>query len=342
MKKDKKLIRNSTAEFLIYTRQAGDNDIEVRIQDNTIWLTEKMIAELFSVDRSVVNKHITNIYEDTELDENSTRAKFAQVQKEGNREVSREMQFYNLDMIISIGYRVNSLRATEFRRWATKVLNDYITKGYVIDKKRLIDGSYLSEEYYQQLIEEIRDIRSSERKFYQKITDIYATSIDYNKESEITKEFYKTVQNKLHYAVHGNTAAEVLMYRANSEKENMGLTSWKNSPDGKIIKSDVVIAKNYLNKKELETLNRFVTMYLDYAENQAEKHIPMSMEDWKVRLDAFLKFNEYEILNNPGKVSHEIASTFALSQFEKYQIIQDKLFESDFDKLINEDLKKLK
>ncbi len=327
-------IRNSTAEFLVFTSQAGENAIEVRVEDETVWLTQKLIAVLFDVKVPTVNEHLANIYKQSEISEESTIRKFRTVQTEGGRKVSRDIDFYNLDAIISVGYRVNSVRATQFRQWATGVLRDFAIRGYVLDKERLKNGSLFNKEYFDDLLEEIREIRASERKFYQKITDIYSTAMDYNKDCETTKTFFAAVQNKLHFAIHGHTAAELIVKRADSRKERMGLTTWKNAPDGKIMKTDVSVAKNYLTEKELRSLDRFVTMYLDYAEMQAERNIPMTMEDWAKKLNAFLKFNEREILEDPGKVTQEIAKAFAESEFEKYRIVQDRLFESDFDKMI--------
>ena len=328
----KLLIRNSTAEFLVFTKQAGGDSIEVRIEEETVWLTQKLIATLFDVDVRTISEHFQNIFNNNELEKHSVIRKFRTTASDGK---NYETQFYNLDAIISVGYRVNSVRATQFRQWATNILRDFAIRGWVLDKERLKNGAYLSEEYFNQLLAEIREIRASERKFYQKITDIYATALDYNVDSPTTKEFFATVQNKLHFAIHGNTASELIINRANSEKENMGLTTWKNSPKGKIIKTDVSIAKNYLTLSELKTLDRFITMYLDYAESQAERQIPMSMEDWAKKLNAFLQFNEKDILTNAGKVSHAIAKEFAENEFEKYRVVQDKLFQSDFDKLIN-------
>lgn len=328
----KLLIRNSTAEFLVFTKQAGGDSIEVRIEEETVWLTQKLIATLFDVDVRTISEHFQNIFNNNELEKHSVIRKFRTTASDGK---NYETQFYNLDAIISVGYRVNSVRATQFRQWATNILRDFAIRGWVLDKERLKNGAYLSEEYFNQLLAEIREIRASERKFYQKITDIYATALDYNVDSPTTKEFFATVQNKLHFAIHGNTASELIINRANSEKENMGLTTWKNSPKGKIIKTDVSIAKNYLTLSELKTLDRFITMYLDYAESQAERQIPMSMEDWAKKLNAFLQFNEKDILTNAGKISHAIAKEFAENEFEKYRVVQDKLFQSDFDKLIN-------
>lgn len=337
MSKERKLqIRNSTAEFLIFTRQAGENSIEVRVEDDTVWLTQKLIAVLFDVDVRTINEHLSNIYQSGELQREATIRKFRIVQKEGSREVARNVDGYNLDAIISVGYRVNSVRATQFRQWATGILRDFSIRGYLLDKERLKNGQFFSKEYFDALLAEIREIRASERKFYQKITDIYSTAMDYRADAETTRTFFATVQNKLHFAIHGQTAAELIVQRADHTKERMGLTTWKNAPDGKIIKTDVVIAKNYLTEKELKSLDRFVGMYLDYAEDQAERTIPMTMQDWADKLNAFLQFNERDILDNPGKVTQEIAKAFAESEFEKYRVVQDRLFESDFDKQIKQ------
>lgn len=334
---DKKLqIRNSTAEFLVFTKQADENGIEVRVEDETVWLTQKLMAALFEVDVRTINEHLQNIYEDKELGEGSTIRNFRTVQKEGSREVARNVAFYNLDAIIAVGFRVNSARAIQFRQWATAILRDFAIRGYVLDTERLKNGAFFNKEYFDNLLGEIREIRASERKFYQKITDIYATAMDYNPDAEVTKTFFAAVQNKLHFAIHGHTAAELIVKRADSGKEHMGLTTWKHAPHGKILKPDVVVAKNYLTEKELKSLDRFVTMYLDYAEDQAERKIPMTMEDWAKKLNAFLKFNEREILDHPGKVTHEIAQAFAESEFEKYRIVQDRLYESDFDKMVKQ------
>jgi hypothetical protein len=326
-------IRNSTAEFLIFTAQANENTIEVRVEDETVWLSQKMIGELFSVESHTINYHLQEIYKTQELSEEATTRNFRVVQTEGQRKVERSIKFFNLDAIISVGYRVNSIRATQFRQWATGVLREFAIRGYILDKERLKNGTFLNEEYFEHLLEEIREIRASERRFYQKITDIYATAVDYNSQTQITKDFFKTVQNKMHFAIHGSTATEVIYNRVDSRKEYMGLTTWKNAPHGKIVKTDVSIAKNYLTEKEIKSLDRFVTMYLDYAETQAERHIPMTMEDWAKKLNAFLQFNEKEVLENAGKITAAIAKEFAESEFEKYRIIQDGLFESDFDKL---------
>jgi hypothetical protein len=337
-KKDDKspvrLIRNSTAEFLIFTGQAGEQSIEARYEDETIWLSQKLMAELFAVSVPTINEHLKSIYESQELQQDRTIRNFRIVQQEGGRNVSRQVDFYNLDAIISVGYRVNSVRATQFRQWATQVLREFAIKGYVLDKKRLENGAFLGEDYFERLLEEIREIRLSERKFYQKITDIYATSVDYNKDAPTTRAFFATVQNKLHFAIHGHTAAELIMERADSDKDHMGLTSWERAPDGKIVKTDVGIAKNYLAKEELESLGRIVNAWLDLAEERARRKIPMTMEDWAKRLDGFLNFTELEILQNSGKVSMEMAKLHAESEFEKYRIVQDRLFESDFDKSV--------
>ena len=331
-------IRNSTAEFLMFTKQNKEKTIEVIVDEESVWLSQKLMAELFGTTRNNITIHLSNIFE-KELSENSVCKEFLHTARDGK---NYKTKYYNLDVIIAVGFKVNSKRAIDFRLWAINILKQYSVKGYVLDKERLKNGTFLNENYFDELLQEIREIRISERNFYQKITDIYTTSLDYNVASPITKDFFKTVQNKMHYAVHGNTAAEVIVNRANHKKTHMGLTNWKNSPNGKIIASDVIIAKNYLTKEELKSLERIVTMYLDYAEDQAERHIPMTMEDWKGKLDVFLQFNERDVLDNPGKVSHKVAKSFALSEFEKYRITQDKLFESDFDKFMiemeNEDI----
>ena len=328
-KKDNSLtIRNSTAEFLIFTSQANAEGIEVRVEDENVWLTQKLIAKLFDVHVATINEHLKNIFKTNELQEQSVIRKFLITASDGK---NYNTNHYSLEAIIALGYRINSEKATNFRRWATQVLKDFAIRGYVLDDVRLKNGAYLSKQYFKDLILEIRDIRESERNFYQQITDIYATAIDYDLKSPTTKDFFANVQNKLHFAVHGHTAAELIIDRANHKKDYMGLTTWKKAPNGKIIKSDVVIAKNYLNEKEIKALNRIVTMYLDYAEDQAEKGIPMTMKDWATKLNTFLQFNEKEILENFGKVTAEIAKSFAESEFEKYRPIQDKLFESDFD-----------
>ena len=326
--KRRKTIRNSTVDFLVFTKDAGEDSIEVRVQDGEVWLTQDGIAQLFDVDRSVVTKHLKNIFQDGELTEEATRAKFAQVADNGK---TYQYNFYALPAIIAVGYRTNSSRAVQFRQWATKVLETFTKQGYVLDKERLTNGQIFDESYFDHLISEIQEIRASERRFYQKITDIYATAVDYSLDSKTTKDFFATVQNKMHYAVHGSTAAEVIMSRADHAKEHMGLTSWKNAPNGKIVKADVSVAKNYLFQDELQELNEIVAMYLDYATRQARRHVPMTMEDWASKLDAFLQFNDAEILQDKGKVTAAIAKAFAESEFEKYRVIQDKNYQSDFD-----------
>jgi len=330
MAKDQKLEKNN---IILYKGDEGAATIEVLLKDDTMWSTQKTMAELFDVTAPTINEHLKNIFQTGELNEMSTIRNFLIVQKEGNREVTRKINFYNLDAIIAVGYRVNSKQATQFRIWATNVLNELITKGFVLDDDLLKNGTRFGKDYFDELLEKIREIRASERRFYQKITDIYAQcSFDYNKDAEITRTFYATVQNKLHWAITHHTAAEIISEQADSTLKNMGLTTWKNAPEGKILKTDIGVAKNYLSEKEILELNRIVNMYLDYAENQAERHKLMSMEDWASRLDAFLKFNEYDILQNPGKVSHTVAKEIANKEFEKYRKIQDKDYISDFDK----------
>ena len=326
-------IRNSTAEFLIFTTTNGQDTIEVKVEDETVWLTQKLIAKLFDVSVATINEHLKNIFKTHELEENSVIRKFRITANDGK---NYNTKHYNLEVIISLGYRINSNKATEFRRWATEVLKTFATRGYVLDNERLKNGNFLNPQYYKDLIEEIRDIRESERNFYQQITDIYATALDYDFKAPTTQEFFATVQNKLHWAIHGHTASELLIERADHKKEYMGLTNWKKAPNGKILKSDVIVAKNYLSKDEIKSLNRIVTMYLDYAEDQAERQIPMTMKDWSDKLNAFLKFNERDILQNAGKVTATIAKEFAISEFEKYKVIQDKSYRSDFDRLIEE------
>jgi len=327
-------------EFLLYKTSNGDVKVDVLLQNETIWMPQKKIAELFDVNVPAISKHLNNIYDSGELQKEATVSILEIVQSEGKRQVTRAVEFYNLDAIIAVGYRVNSKRATQFRIWATAVLKEFIIKGYTMDVERLKNPQPLfGEDYFKEQLEKIRDIRSSERRLYQQITDIYAEcSIDYEYESETTKEFFATVQNKLHWAITGKTAAEIITSRADHKKDKMGLTSWKNSPDGKIRKSDVSIAKNYLSEKELKPLNRIVTMYLDYAEDQAEQGIVMTMKDWVSKLNAFLQFNQKDILQNAGKVSAAIAKVFAEKEYERYKPIQDRLFESDFDKLIKKQI----
>ncbi|OKY73918.1 MAG: cell filamentation protein Fic [Desulfobulbaceae bacterium DB1] len=334
--RDKKLIRNSTAEFLIFTGQTGEQSIEARYEDETIWLTQQLMAKLFQSSKQNISHHIRSIFEEGELNPEATVKKYLTVRQEGKRQVQRELEYYNLDMIISVGYRVNSVRATQFRQWATQVLREFAIKGYVLDKKRMENGAFLGEDYFERLLEEIREIRLSERRFYQKITDIYATSVDYNRDAPTTKAFFAKVRNKLHFAIHGHTAAELILQRADSTKANMGLTTWEKAPDGKILKTDVAVAKNYLAKEELEALGRIVNAYLDLAEERALRKIPMTMEDWAKRLDAFLEFTERDILQHSGKVSADIAKAHAESEFEKYRIVQDRLFESDFDRIVKQ------
>ncbi len=327
-------IRNSTAEFLIFEKQAQADSIEVRYEDETLWLTQKMMSELFDVESNTITYHLQEIFKSGELDRESTTRKFRVVQTEGNRQVSREIDHYNLDAVISVGYRINSIRATQFRRWATQVLKQYAITGYVIDRKRMENGAFLGKDYFERLLEEIREIRLSERRFYQKVTDIYATSVDYDRNAPTTKLFFATVQNKMHYAITGSTAPELIMGRADSNKEHMGLTSWERSPDGKILKSDVSVAKNYLTKDELDSLGRIVNSFLDAAEDFAKRKIPMTMEDWAKRLDMFLEFTGREILADAGSVSKITAKAYAETEFEKYRVTQDKLYQSDFDKLV--------
>ena len=334
MSKPKKVqIRNSTAEFLVFTTQAGEKGIEVRVEDQTVWLTQKLIGVLFDKGRSTITEHLQNIFANGELDEKAVCRDFRHTAEDGKEYLTA---FYSLDAIIAVGFRVNSARATQFRQWAIGILRDFAIRGYVLDKERLKNGAIFDQAYFDNLLAEIREIRASERRFYQKITDIYATAMDYSAEAETTQAFFATVQNKLHFAIHRHTAAELIMGRADSTKEHMGLTTWRNAPKGKILEPDVAVAKNYLTEKELKSLDRFVTMYLDYAEDQAERGIPMTMDDWAGKLDAFLQFNQRDLLDHPGKVTAEIAKAFAESEFEKYRIVQDRLFESDFDRMINQ------
>lgn len=330
-------IRSSAAEYLTFVAAAGDdkNSVEVRYEDENIWITQKMLAVLYEVETNTINYHIKKIFEDSELSEVATIRKFRIVQTEGNRQVSRDVEHYNLQMIIAVGFKVNSERAVQFRKWVNFIAKEYTIKGYAMDDERLKnDGSILTKKYFEEQLERIREIRSSERKFYQKITDIYATAIDYDRDAKSTKRFYATVQNKMHFAVHGHTAAELIVERANSTKEHMGLTTWQDAPNGKIKKSDVTVAKNYLSEKELGQLNRMVSAYLDFAENMANRHIPLTMEDWEKRLNSFIEMFEYGLLEDAGKVTAEIAKLHAETEFEKYRIVQDRLFESDFDRFI--------
>ena len=322
-------IRNSTAEFLIFQAEDKTQGVQVFYQDETIWASQKAIAALFDVDRSVITKHLKNIFETGELLQESVSAKFAHTAEDGK---TYSTLFYKLDAIISVGYRVNSIRATQFRQWCTAVLRQFAIRGYVIDKKRMENGAFINEDYFEYLLAEIREIRLSERRFYQKLTDIYATAIDYNLDAPTTREFFAKVQNKMHYAVHGQTAAELIVSRANAEKEHMGLTTWEKAPNGKIVKPDVSVAKNYLNELELEDMGRLVNSVLDTAERMAKRHIPMTMEDWAKRIDIILEASDDRILTNAGSVSAEQAKEFAETEFEKYRVIQDRLFESDFDR----------
>ncbi len=319
-------------DIIFYTTPQGNVNIEVFFEDETFWLTQKKMAELFGVEVPTINYHLKEIFQSAELQQEGTVRKIRIVQREGTRDVEREVDHYNLDAIISVGYRVNSQRATLFRKWATHMLKEYIVKGFVLDDERLKQGRRFGQDYFKELLERIREIRASERRFYQQITDIYATSIDYDPKAEITQRFYKTVQNKLHWAITGHTAAELIAERAKAGLPHMGLTTWKNAPDGKVLKSDVGVAKNYLTEAELKALNRIVTMYLDYAENQAERQIPMSMEDWAAKLDAFLEFNDYNVLDNAGRVSAGVAKRLAEGEYEKFRVQQDRDYLSDFDK----------
>ena len=334
-KKADKLIRSSAAEYLTYVAAAGENGVELRYEEENIWLTQKMLSVLYGVSTSAINQHIKKIYEDKELEEKSTIKNFLIVQDEGNRKISRNVIHYNLQMIIAVGFKVDNERAVQFRKWANQIVKDFTIKGWVMDDERLKnDGSILTKKYFEEQLERIREIRMSERKFYQKITDIYATSIDYDKTAKATIRFFSSVQNKLHYAVSGNTAAEIIYNRADSQKENMGLTTWKGAPNSKIHKYDVVIAKNYLSETEIGQLERMVSAYLDLAEMQAMRHIPMTMEDWEERLNGFLTLWDHDVLKDNGKISAEMAKIHAETEFEKYRIVQDKIYISDFDELL--------
>ncbi|MDR2590248.1 MAG: virulence RhuM family protein [Oscillospiraceae bacterium] len=340
MKKNENLptIRSSTAEYLTYVAALGDSDesIEMRYQDENIWLTQKMMASLYDVEVSTINEHIARIFNDSELAETATIRNFRIVQTEGTRQVGRDIKHYNLQMIIAVGFKVNNERAVHFRKWAGQIVKDFTIQGWVMDKDRLKEGHMFTDEYFERLLQNIREIRLSERKFYQKVTDIYTTAFDYDKSAKTTREFFKRVQNKLHYAVHRHTAAELIVERADANKEYMGLETWFLAPLGKILVSDVSVAKNYLSTQELKYLERIVSVYLDFAELQVERKIPMSMEDWAKRLDGFLEFNGNEILIGAGKVSHEQAKLHAETEYEKYRIVQDRLFKSDFDLLLEE------
>ena len=337
-KKDEITIRSSAAEYLTYVASVGDqqDSIEMRYEDENIWLTQKMMATLYDVDVRTINEHIKKIYSDSELEEDSTIRNFRIVQIEGLRQVARDTKHYNLQMIIAVGFKVNNERAVQFRKWANSIVKEYTIKGWVMDDERLKRGTYLTEKYFDEQLERIREIRASERKFYQKITDLYATAIDYDKNAAATRRFYATVQNKMHYAVHGHTAAELIVERADHTKEHMGLTTWADAPDGKIKKSDVTAAKNYLSQDEMKQLNRMVTAYLDFAENMTLRHIPLTMQDWEKRLNSFIEMFDYGILQDAGRVTAEIARLHAETEFEKYRVIQDRLFMSDFDKYMLE------
>lgn len=328
-------IRSSAAEYLTYVASIGEEtqNIEVRYEDENIWLTQKMMGLLFDVESHTINYHIKKIFSDSELSEDSVTRKFRITAEDGK---TYNTNHYNLQMIIAVGFKVNSERAVQFRKWVNQIATEYTIKGWVMDDERLIKGTYLTDKYFEEQLERVREIRASERKFYQKITDLYATAIDYDKNALVTKRFYATVQNKMHYAIHGHTAAELIVERADSTKEHMGLTTWKDAPNGKIQKSDVVIAKNYLSAFELGQLNRMVTAYLDFAESMAQRKIPLTMEDWEKRLNSFIEMFEYGLLKDAGKVSNEIAKLHAETEFEKYRVIQDKLFMSDFDKYMLE------
>ena len=331
-------IRNSTAEFLIFQIEGKEDGVQVVYHKESVWCTQKAMAQLFDCSTDNIGLHLKNIYETGELTQEATTENFSVVQNEGEREVNRKLKFYNLDAIISVGYRVNSTRATQFRQWCTFILRQFAIRGYVIDKKRMENGSFIGEDYFEHLLAEIREIRLSERRFYQKLTDIYATAIDYNRDAPTTRLFFKKVQNKMHYAVHGHTAAELIIDRANAEKEHMGLTTWENAPNGKIVKPDVSIAKNYLKESELEDMGRIVSSFLDLAEDMAKRHIPMTMEDWAKRIDKFLDLTDRPVLTDAGHVSAEQAKEYAETEFEKYRVIQDKLFQSDFDRFNNDNL----
>ncbi len=335
-KKNEITSRSSAAEYLTYVAAAGDDpsSIEMRYEDENIWLTQKMMAALYDVDVRTINEHIKKIYADGELVEGATIRKFRIVQTEGTRQVNREVTHYNLQMIIAVGFKVNNQRAVQFRKWAGQIVKDYTIQGWTMDVDRLKKGHMFTDEYFDRQLQQIREIRLSERKFYQKVTDLYATAFDYDKDAKTTRLFFQTVQNKMHFAVHRHTAAELIVERADAEKEHMGLTTWENAPDGKILKADVTIAKNYLSEQEMSYLERIVSLYLDYAELQAERKIPMSMEDWAKRLDGFLEFNGNELLTGPGKISAEQAKLHAETEYEKYRIIQDRLYASDFDRFM--------
>lgn len=328
-------IRNSTAEFLIFQIEGKEDGVQVVYRDETIWCTQKAMAQLFDCSTDNIWLHLKNIFKSGELQEDSVTEKYSATASDGKNYLTK---FYNLDAIISVGYRVNSTRATQFRQWCTFVLRQFAIRGYVIDRKRMENGTFIGEDYFEHLLAEIREIRLSERRFYQKLTDIYATSIDYNRDAPTTRLFFKKVQNKMHYAVHGHTAAELIVDRADAQKEHMGLTTWENAPDGKILKPDVSIAKNYLKETELEDMGRIVNSFLDLAEDMAKRHIPMTMEDWATRIDKFLDLTDRPILSDAGHVTAEQAKEHAETEFEKYRVIQDRLFQSDFDRFNGDNL----
>ena len=330
----KREIRNSTAEFLTFVAEGKENGIQVLYKDETIWATQKAMATLFDVGVPAINKHLKNILDSGELMADSVISKMETTASDGK---IYQTSFYNLDAIISVGYRVNSIRATQFRQWCTYVIRQFSLRGYIIDKKRMENGAYIDEDYFEHLLSEIREIRMSERRFYQKLTDIYATSIDYNRDAPTTRMFYKKMQNKMHFAVHGHTAAELIVDRADASKEHMGLTPWEKAPDGKIVKADVSIAKNYPKENELDDMGKLVNSILDFAQRMADRHIPMTMEDWAKRIDIVLEAGGDAVLNDAGKITAEYAKEYAESEFEKYRIIQDRLFKSDFDKFDEED-----
>lgn len=336
--KEQITIRSSAAEYLTYVASTGEqqDSIEMRYEDENIWLTQKMMAALYDVTAPTINEHIKKVFADSELQPEATIRKFRIVQSEGARQVSREVNHYSLQMIIAVGFKVNSERAVQFRKWVNQIAKEYTIKGWVMDDERLKRGTYLTDKYFEEQLERVREIRASERLFYQKITDLYATAVDYDKTAASTRRFYATVQNKMHYAVHGHTAAELIMERADSTREHMGLTTWQDAPDGKIKKSDVTVAKNYLTEFELGQLNRMVTAYLDFAENMAQRKIPLTMQDWETRLNGFIEMFEYGLLKDAGKVSAEIAKLHAETEFEKYRVIQDRLFMSDYDRFVLE------
>lgn len=328
-------IRNSTAEFLIFQIEGKEQGVEVYYKDKTVWCTQKAMGMLFDCSSDNIGLHLKNIYESGELQERATAEKISVVRQEGDRMVNRTMQFYDLDAVISVGYRVNSIRATQFRQWATSVLREYSIRGYVLDRKRMENGTFLDEDYFEHLLAEIREIRLSERRFYQKLTDIYATAIDYNRDAPTTRLFFKMMQNKMHYAVHGRTAAELIVERADADQEHMGLTSWENAPDGKIVRTDVSIAKNYLKEVELADMGQLVNGVLELAERMAKRHIPMTMEDWAKQIDTILAAGGNDILQTAGQVTADQAKEHAETEFEKYRIIQDRLFQSDFDRYMD-------